>query len=141
MSEKSGQCLCGAVKFSATPKSGDVGVCHCSMCRRIAAGPFFAIDCGPNLKFEDDAKVGVYGSSDWAERGFCKSCGSVLFWRLKDKSINIVSIDALDEPGDLKLDHEVFIDEKPSYYSFAEKTQQLTGQQVMEMFAAGQDNS
>ncbi|MEO1243951.1 MAG: GFA family protein [Pseudomonadota bacterium] len=141
MTERSGQCLCGAVTFKATPKSGDVGVCHCSMCRKHAAGPFFAIDCGASLSFDDETNVGVYGSSDWAERGFCTKCGSTLFWRLKDKSINIVAVDTFDDPGALKLDHEVFIDEKPGYYSFNEKTQQLTGQQVFEMFAGAQENS
>lgn len=138
MTEQSGQCLCGAVKFKAVPKSHEVGVCHCAMCRRNNAGPFFAIDCGDTLVFEDEANVGVYDSSDWAQRGFCKQCGSSLFWRLKDKSANIVAVDAFDDLGGLKLDHEVFIDEKPGYYSFAEKTQQLTGQQVFEMFAADQ---
>ena len=139
MTKKTGGCLCGAVRFTAVPKSSDVGVCHCSMCRKVAAGPFFAIDCGDTLAFEDETHVGVYGSSDWAERGFCKQCGSTLFWRLKDKSANIVAVDAFDDPGALKLDHEVFIDEKPGYYSFAEKTQQLTGQQVFEMFAGDQN--
>ena len=140
MAEKTGQCNCGAVKFKAEPKSGDVGVCHCGMCRKMAAGPYFALDCGANLSFDDEQSLGVYNSSDWAERGFCKECGSVLFWRLKDKSINIVAVDAFDDPGDLKLDHEVYIDKKPDYYSFTQQTKQMTEQQVMEMFAAGQDN-
>lgn len=141
MAGKSGQCLCGAVKFRATPKNTDVGVCHCSMCRKTAAGPFFAIDCGDALAFDDETHLGVYGSSDWAERGFCKQCGATLFWRMKDKSINIVAVDAFDDLGDLRLDHEVYIDSKPDYYSFVEKTTQLTEAQVMEMFAAGQDSA
>ena len=138
MGEKTGQCLCGAVKFRAAPKTADVGVCHCSMCRRISAGPFFAIDCGDTLVFENEDKLGVYNSSEWAERGFCKDCGSTILWRLKDRSINIVAVDLFNDLEGLRLDHEVYIDEKPGYYRFAEKTTQLTGAQVMEMFA-GQD--
>lgn len=138
MSEKTGQCLCGAVKITATPKNGDVGVCHCSSCRKNVAGPFFAIDCGDTLKFADETHLGVFGSSEWAERGFCKQCGSALFWRLKDRSTNLVAIDIFDDIDGLRLDHEVFIDEKPGYYSFAEKTQQMTGEQVFEMFASAQ---
>lgn len=139
MSGNSGKCNCGAVKFTATPKSGDVGVCHCGSCRRMSAGPFHALDCGDTLKFDNEDNVGVYNSSSWAERGFCKQCGTVLFWRLKDNSIATVSVDAFDDLGDLKLDHEVFIDEKPDYYSFAQKTTQLTGQQVFDMFAGNQE--
>ncbi len=141
MSEKSGKCNCGAVAFKATPKNGDVGVCHCSKCRRMAAGPFFALDCGDTVKFESEESVGVYNSSEWAERGFCKQCGSVLFWRTKDRAVNIVSVDAFDDPIDLTLDHEVFIDEKPGYYSFAEKAKQMTGQECFEQFAAEQEKS
>ena len=139
MTEKSGQCLCGAVKFTAVPKTNEVGVCHCAMCRSNNAGPFFAIDCGDTLVFEDETNVGVYDSSEWAQRGFCKKCGSSLFWRLKDKSMSAVAVDAFDDFDGLEMTQEVFIDEKPDYYSFAEKTRQLTGQQVFEMVGADQD--
>ncbi len=134
---KTGQCLCGAVKFTATPKNDEVGVCHCGTCRKHAAGPFFAVDCGDTLVFENEDKVGVYKSSDWAERGFCKNCGSTLFWRTPDRKSNILAVDLLNDPGALKLDHEVFIDEKPTYYSFAEKTKQMTGEELFKMFAEG----
>jgi len=138
MGVKSGQCLCGAVKFTAAPKDSDVGVCHCSMCRRGTAGPYFAIDCGESLKFENEEKLGVYVSSDWAERGFCTQCGSPLFWRTKDRKTNIVSINAFDNVDDLRLDHEVFIDEKPGYYAFSQDTKQMTGAEVFAMFASGE---
>ncbi|MEM8937678.1 MAG: GFA family protein [Pseudomonadota bacterium] len=137
--EKSGQCLCGAIKFKATPKDNEVAVCHCSMCRRISAGPFFGADCGDSVEFENEDSLGLYGSSEWAERGFCKKCGSVLFWRLKDGTHNHVSLNAFDEPGETMFSTEVFIDEKPEYYSFAQKTQQLTGQEVFALFMGGEE--
>jgi len=136
MAEHSGQCLCGAVKFKATPKSNEVGVCHCGICRRQNAGPFFALDCGDNVAFDNEDAIGRYSSSDWAERGFCKTCGTTLYWALKDKSLFIMSADTFDDIGELKLDHEVFIDEKPGYYSFAEKVKQMTGEEVFAAFGA-----
>jgi len=137
---KAGECLCGGVKFTATPKNGDVGVCHCGMCRKGTAGSYFAVDCGETLKFIDETNVGVYTSSDWAERVFCKNCGTPIVWRTKDGKMNVVSVNTFDDAGDLTLDHEIFIDEKPGYYSFSEKTQQMTGAQVFEMFASQQEN-
>ncbi len=134
MTTRSGQCLCGALKFTATPKNGDVGVCHCATCRRGTAGSYFAIDCGDTLAFENENALGVYNSSEWAERGFCTKCGSPIFWRTKDKTVNIVSVNAFDDAGELRLDHEVFIDEKPAYYSFAEKTKQMTGEECFAEF-------
>ena len=37
---------------------------------------------GASLKIEDTTHLGVYRSSDWAERCFCNKCGTVLFYRL-----------------------------------------------------------
>lgn len=37
-----------------------------------------------SLKFLKDQNLSIYASSDWAERGFCNHCGTVLFWRMKD---------------------------------------------------------
>ncbi len=134
--KKRGRCLCGAVRFSATLESGDVGVCHCSMCRRWAAGPFFGLPC-VDLVFDSEKSLAIFKSSAWAERGACKECGSPLFWRMQDRSMTIVSVNAIDEPGALKLDHEVYIDEKPSYYEFAQETRQLTGADIQKMVSGG----
>ncbi len=134
----SGGCLCGAVRFTATPKNNEVGVCHCSMCRRWGAGPLFAIDCADTFKAESDDQLSVYASSDWGERGFCRTCGTSLFWKMKDKGMYIVSVDAFDDPGALTFSHEIFIDEKPNHYEFANQTQKMTGAEVFAMFA-GED--
>jgi hypothetical protein len=141
MGEKSGQCLCGSVKFTATPKNSDVGVCHCSMCRRGTAGPFFAVNCGSSLEFVEDDKLGIYNSSPWGERGFCTECGTPIFWRTKDKKMNNVSVNAFEDLSGIQLEHEIFIDEKPDYYEFKEKTKQLTGKQVFELFIGEQDKT
>ena len=90
-----GGCLCGAVRFTARLKNRDVGVCHCSMCRRWAAGPFFAMECEGAVQVADETNLGAYRSSEWAERCFCKKCGSVLFYRLVGKDFSAVSAEAL----------------------------------------------
>ena len=130
----SGQCLCGAVKFKAVPAAMEMAVCHCGMCRRWAGGAFMCAECA-SLEFEDERALGVFVSSAWGERLFCKQCGSSLVWRTKDRAHVAVSIHALDQPSAFTFTGEIFIDEKPSNYSFAEDTQKLTGQQVFEMFA------
>lgn len=78
-----GTCLCGNVSLSAKPKSRHVGACHCATCRKWGGGPLLVVDCEA-LTIEGDEHVGVYSSSDWAERGFCKACGTHLFYRLKE---------------------------------------------------------
>ena len=140
MGEKTGKCLCGGVTFKATPKSNHVDACHCSDCRRNVGGPSFAVDCGTDLKFNSEDNISVYNSSSWAERGFCKQCGTALFWRLKDKSMIVVPAGAFDDLGDVALAMEFFVDQKPNYYSFEQETKKLTGQQVAEMFANVQED-
>jgi hypothetical protein len=131
----SGGCLCGAVRFTATLKNHEVGACHCGMCRRWAAGPFFAMECEGTVKIADTSQLGVYRSSEWAERCFCKQCGSVLFYRLIGKDFSAVSAEALDDKNDLTFTSQIFIDDKPAYYDFANKTHNMTGADVFAAFA------
>jgi hypothetical protein len=131
----SGGFLCGAVRFTAVPRDRDFGVCHCGMCRRWTAGPFFALECGDTVKVEDRSNLGVYRSSEWAERCFCKTCGTALFYRLVDKNFYVVSAEAFDDRSAFTLASEIFIDEKPAYYAFANPTKKMTGAEVFAAFA------
>jgi hypothetical protein len=133
-----GGCLCGAVRFRATPKNTEFGACHCSMCRKWAAGPFLAVECNGPVAFDDTSALGFYRSSEWAERGFCRQCGTPLFYRLVGKEFYAVSVEAFDDRSDFAFTSQIFIDEKPGYYEFANKTQMMTGDEVFAAFA--QDN-
>ncbi len=137
----SGGCLCGAVRFTAAPREHDFGICHCSMCRKWSAGPFFAIECGATIKVEDTSQLGIYRSSEWAERCFCKQCGTPLFYRLVGKDFYAVSVEAFDDRGDFALTSQIFVDEKPPYYDFANKTKNMTGAEVFAAFGASQDQA
>ncbi len=132
---KQGGCLCGAVRFTASPKDHEVGACHCSMCRKWTGGPFMVIDCSDTVKVENDSNLGVYRSSEWAERCFCKKCGSVLFYRLVQNGNSYASAEAFDDRAGYALTSQVFIDEKPAYYDFANKTHNMTGAEVFAAFA------
>lgn len=133
MSIRTGKCLCGAVQYTAKPQTTDVGVCHCSMCRKFSSGPMMGLRVEPP-DFADDGTVGTYASSDWGERGFCTRCGSTLFWRSHDKAAYVISAGTLDDTSGLKLASEIFIDDKPDFYEFDAETHQLTGAQVMQQF-------
>lgn len=121
-----GSCLCGAVHFTANTMKTHIGACHCGMCRKWSSGPYMAVDCGTDVQFEGKEHVGVYNSSEWAERGFCKQCGSNLFWRMKHTQQHMMAVGLFDGKPDFTLDHQVFIDKKPDFYSFAEETTDMT---------------
>ena len=135
--ERQGRCLCGAVSFHLELDDHQVGACHCDMCRRWGGAPSMMVECATPPRFADDSHVRVYASSDWAERGFCDQCGSHLFYRLKDGGFYAVPVGLLegaDQPWTLVM--EVFIDEKPAFYAFANDTRKLTG---AELFAQHND--
>jgi len=46
-------------------------------------GPWMAVDCGTDVVFDSKETIAIYNSSEWAARGFCRLCGSHLFYRLK----------------------------------------------------------
>ena len=129
-----GKCLCGKIEIIAKTMSKDLGVCHCGMCRKWSAGPFFAVDCGSEHEIKGEEFLSVYDSSDWAQRAFCKSCGTNLFYKLKQNSQHIVSSEIFNQLT-LKFDHQIFIDEKPNYYEFSNKTKNMTGEEVFAAFS------
>jgi len=132
--ELKGQCLCGSITISAKSESNSVGACHCKTCRRWGGGPFMEIDCGQAVTIDGDEHLSVFNSSDWAERGFCNKCGSHLFYRLKGTGQHMVPIGLFDDRDDLAFTHQVFIDEKPSYYHFGNETKDMTGAEIFAMF-------
>ena len=108
-----------------------MGVCHCSMCRRWSGGTFMAVECGANVDIEDESALGIFSSSDWGERVFCKSCGSTLFWRMRDGSTTVVAAQAFDDPGAFAFTSEIYVDEKPHNYDFANNTRKMTGAEFL----------
>ena len=134
--ERRGHCLCGDVKITAKTAPNNVGACHCRMCRRWGGGPFMEIDCGSEVAIDGDASVSIFSSSDWAERGFCRNCGTHLFYRIKASGQHMIPIGLFEDSEDLVFDTQVFIDEKPGYYSFTNKTKNLTGAEIFELFGA-----
>lgn len=133
-SKRTGKCLCGAVTVVAHDASDEVGACHCGTCRRWGGGPFMEIDCGSSVVWTGEEAIGVFQSSEWAERGFCNRCGTHLFYRIKETSQHMVPIGLFGDDDTLVFDRQVFIDEKPAFYSFTETTTNLTGAEIFAMF-------
>ncbi|MFT4793353.1 MAG: hypothetical protein ACJAVR_003130 [Paracoccaceae bacterium] len=137
MDRRSGGCLCGAVRFHATVEQHDFSACHCDACRRWGSGPFFAV-AAADVVFEDDASLRRHRSSDWAERGFCATCGSSVFYRLVNQSDAAeyqMSVGALDDQSGLKLTQEVFVDRNRGAYAFAGPLTQLTQAECFARYA------
>lgn len=134
-SKNSGSCLCGSVSFTAT-STNSVGACSCSMCRKWNGGPQMAVFCGENVTFEGEENISVFKSSEWADRGFCKNCGTHLFYRLQGTQ-HMMLAGLFDDQEKFVFETQYFIDNKPDFYNFKESTNNLTAAQVAEMMGLG----
>ena len=135
-----GGCMCGAVRYTLNEEPTKIGACHCSMCRRWSGGIFLGSETkSDGITFEGAENLTLYKSSNWAERGFCKECGSSLFYRITAegpmKGVYHFGVGTLDDANKAELKQELFIDLKPEGYSFAQDTHQMTQADVEAMFA------
>lgn len=114
---RTGACLCGAVRLRTQGTVREVVFCHCSQCRRQTGFHYAATDVARDrLKVTGEDMVRWYRSSDGAQRGFCSTCGSALFW-LRDGSDHIsVMAGAFDEPSGLVGGYHIFCADKGDFY-------------------------
>jgi hypothetical protein len=130
-----GACLCGAVKISIDSPPPTFDACHCSMCRRWGGGPGLTIESGKGFKITGEENISVYRSSEWAERGFCKSCGSHLFYRFRNGSFCNFTLGLFEGTENFSFKMQIYVDDQPPNYSFANKTEMLTEAEVIAKFA------
>lgn len=130
-----GSCLCGAIAIKINPPSNIFDACHCGMCRKWASGPVFTVEGGDHPHLTGTESITLYSSSEWAERGFCKHCGTHLFYRLKDSNFCNFSAGLFKEVENFKFNVQIFIDSKPSCYEFSNKTEMMTEAEVIAKFS------
>jgi hypothetical protein len=113
-----GGCLCGALRYEATPDHREGYYCHCRMCQ-LAFGNTRAAYF--NLR-KDQVRwmtqpPAYYASSKIARRGFCNRCGTPLSFEFLDSERMDLSVGSLDEPGLLKpAEHFAFESHVPSWF-------------------------
>ncbi len=128
-----GQCLCGAVRFTGTPTQGrGISVCHCGQCRRWASGPLMSVRMAGGVTLSASGGLAWYASSDHGEHGFCRHCGSTLFWREAGADRDwAVSVGTLAEDHGQEIVEHIWIDDKPDFYDFADDAPRKTAAQCL----------
>ncbi len=124
-------CLCGAVRIEVQgPIEHAPEACHCSQCRKFSGHFLSAVNIKrSDLTVQGEDSVSWYQSSDKVERGFCKTCGSSLFWKpnIEGYEYTAVSMGLFDEPSGLSLAKHTFADDKGDYYEIADGVEQSSG--------------
>lgn len=127
-----GKCLCEKVQISLVVNEASFDVCHCGMCRRWGGGPALTLEAQDQVTLHGEEWVSRYDSSAWAERAFCKSCGTHLFFRLKRTGYQNFSLGLFPEASGFRMKRQIYIDAKPDQYAFANLTEKLTEAQVLQ---------
>lgn len=106
MTERTGGCACGAIRFRITGPLLRVGVCHCTDCQKASGGPpnYVALALDPTfevVKGEAKAYITKSDSGNNAARMFCSECGSPWWSEIPESSLKAVKLGALDHNSDL----------------------------------------
>ena len=113
-----GGCICGKVRYRVTGSLADVLACHCRQCRRMS-GHYYAATAAPHeaLEITESAGLTWFRSSKASRRGFCRDCGSSLFFdHGPDEPIGIAA-GSFDADPPFKLAAHIYIDEAGGYYA------------------------
>lgn len=123
-----GGCLCGAVRYEVRGALRDVVNCHCTMCQRLH-GAFGAHSKAKKAAIDivEDNGLAWYATSDRARRGFCRACGSNLFWEPVGQDATGIVAGTLDPPSGLKTLGHIFTAEKADFHDISDDLPRFEG--------------
>ena len=126
-----GSCLCGAV---AVEISGEIEhapeACHCTQCRKQSGHFLSAVNVRRKaLTIHGEASICWYQSSEKVSRGFCRTCGSSLFWKpnIEGYEFTAVAMGIFDTPTGMQLAKHTFVGDKGDYYELCDGITQSDG--------------
>ena len=112
-----GGCQCGAVRYALREMPSGPHICHCRMCQKAFGSLFAPLFGVPRDKFElTRGALAIFKSSDVAERGFCRDCGTPLSIRTIDCDKIHVSIGSLDDPEAMEPKAQYGIEARLSWF-------------------------
>jgi len=113
-----GGCQCGAVRYALNEAPSDPTICHCRMCQK-AFGSFFApFAAVPTSAFTlTRGTLSVFKSSDEAERGFRRECGTPLTFHHVERQRLWISIGSLDQPEKFPPQSQYGVESRLSWFA------------------------
>lgn len=133
-----GRCLCGAVGIRAAVDTAALRACHCDMCRRHTSGMFISVATIPG-SVEVTGPAKSFRSSDWAERGFCATCGSTLWYGTVADGMRHPAAGLFDNAADGRMRLEFYADACPDGYALAGDHRKLSTDETVALFTGGKE--
>lgn len=80
-----------------------------------------------NITITKDDGLAWYRTSNVARRGFCRNCGSGLFWEPFALDATGIIAGTLDAPTGLKTMGHIFVAEKSDFYEIVDESPRFEG--------------
>lgn len=119
MTQRTGQCLCGAVRFTLSADPLAARVCWCKDCQHIASNgtvnimvPTEALEATGTLS----EFVSTAASGNEVKRRFCTRCGSHLFANSSARpQFTVVRAGTLNDPSSIKPTANIWASSAPQW--------------------------
>ncbi|MCR8724974.1 GFA family protein [Frigidibacter sp. ROC022] len=120
-------CLCGGVRFRLPQPDGPVTACHCRQCRKTSGHYSASFDLPEAALIWDSREtLAEYATPGGATRGFCRRCGSSLWFRAADGGF-CVEAGAVEGPTGLRLAAHIWTGARGDYYRISDALPQHEG--------------
>ena len=121
-----GGCFCGAVRYEVLGRLRDVVNCHCGQCRQLY-GIYGSHSKASkvNITITKDEGLSWYKISNMVRRGFCRECGTGLFWEPYQQDATGIVAGSLDNPTGLKTIGHIFVGDKSDFYEITDDLPQF----------------
>ncbi|HVP27782.1 MAG TPA: GFA family protein [Myxococcota bacterium] len=110
MTDLSGGCLCGELRYRITAAPESAGYCHCRLCQRSSGAPVLAWASVPAAGFAwERGAPREHRSSERGIREFCAHCGTqIRFRRPGAPRLVDVNLGSLDDPAAVRPEYHIW---------------------------------
>jgi hypothetical protein len=117
-----GSCLCGGIRFEYSRAVTQVGMCHCSQCRKVSGVASNAVIVVPEDSLTwtagQDLRQRYEKPSGWGTT-FCRTCGSPVPQKLPGAAAYWVPAGVLDDDPGLKIAGHIHVGSKAPWDEIA----------------------
>ncbi len=131
MTQHSGSCLCGSVKYQLEGEFHNFFLCHCSYCQKGTGSAHAANLFSKNAQLnwlQGEDKITFYNLPETRHgRSFCSTCGSPVPTSLGGGKLIMVPAGSMDSPVTIKPTAHLFIASKADWEQELDQVHQFQG--------------
>ena len=110
-----GSCLCGGIRFEYSRAVTQIGMCHCSQCRKVSGTASNAVIVVPEAELRwlsgEELRQTYVKPSGWRTT-FCRTCGSPVPQTLPGAAAYWVPAGVLDDDPALRIAGHIYVGSK-----------------------------